>query len=125
MTQMTDERINRVLAEFMKLKEAYPCPIAFAAGYTPYELPDGTTGKFDPRNDANHALMVLEKWRVPNNYDKPYVEIELDNGVWNIVLQHKIRNRTYTDYKEVAEATNKSFCHTITDALMQAVGGAE
>jgi len=117
---MTDERINRALAEFMGWQWIDYLHIKDENGNWIF---DGSL--FDPRNDANHALMVLEKWRVPNNYDKPYVEIELDNGVWNIVLQHKIRNRTYTDYKEVAEATNKSFCHTITDALMQAVGGAE
>ena len=117
---MTDERINRALAEFMGWQWIDYLHIKDENGNWIF---DGSL--FDPRNDANHALMVLEKWRVPNNYDKPYVEIELNNGVWNIVLHHKIRNRTHTEYKVVAEATNKSLNNAIVLAVLQAVDGKQ
>jgi len=102
---MTDERINRALAEFMGWQWIDYLHIKDENGNWIF---DGSP--FDPRNDANHALMAIKKyckdtgkcWRYADIGGVDWVGINYGGGV---------------------EAD--TFCHAVCACLMQAVGGAE
>ena len=105
---MTDERINRVLAEFMGWQWIDYLHIKDENGNWIF---DGSP--FDPRNDANHAELALIKLN------------PVDARIWRVDGTFHCTILMGERYKDRYNGFGKTMAIAITDAINKAVGGAE
>lgn len=113
--KITREELTRLLAE--KVMTGYRWGMINGKHYL-YSFETGeTTQKFEPLEDANHALQVLEEWIRQGRYDQ--------HRVYTIVARtdHSPCIRLLEARNEVAGSINPNLNHAICLAVAEAVNG--